>query len=87
MQLSEIECRILTILQNKQDDEHIYLRGHSELKGFSREELAQVTQDLTERGYLRLYHAGQLIEVDNNFVNYFYELTETGRQTLCQGAS
>lgn len=82
--MSDLECKILTILDAKKNDEHIYLRGHSELQNFSQEEILKVSEKLTDKGYLNLYRIDELIEVDNSLVNYFYEITETGRKMLCQ---
>lgn len=82
--LSDLEFKILTILQSKGEDEHIYLRGHSELAGFSHEEILEVTEGLMDKGYLNLYRTDQLIEVNNSLVNYFYEITVPGRNKLCR---
>lgn len=83
IKLSDLECKILTILDTKKNDEHIYLRGHSELQDFSQEEILKVSEKLTDKGYLNLYWIDEMIEVDNSLVNYFYEITETGRKILC----
>ena len=50
---------------------------------FSQEEILKVSEKLTDKGYLNLYRIDELIEVDNSLVNYFYEITETGRKIIC----
>ena len=86
LSLTDLEFKILTILQSKSKDEHIYFRGHSELQGIGQEEILSVYEDLTEKGYISLYRTDQMIEVNNSLVNYFYEITELGRNKLCQRA-
>lgn len=84
--MTDLEYKILRIHREKENDEHIYLRGHRELQDFSPEEILKVTEVLTDKGYLSMYRTDQLVEIDNSLVNYFYELTEAGRRQLCRGA-
>lgn len=80
--MSELELMILTILRKKKRDEHIHLRGQTELEPFSRDEIVRAVEKLTDEGYLSVYRTDQMIEVDNSLVNYFYNLTESGHDKI-----
>lgn len=82
MNVSELGIAILKILHEKQKDEHVYLKSCIELQKFDKDEIQDEAQKLTEEGYVTTYRTSQLIEMDHNLVNFFFEITDAGRQIL-----
>ncbi len=80
--MSELGIRILKILHDKNSDEHVYLKSHSELQDFDRDAIQSEAERLTEEGYLETIRTDRMIELDNSLVNYFYEITDDGKHIL-----
>ena len=80
--MSELGIRILKILHDKDSDEYVYLKSHSELRDFDRQAIQTEAERLTEEGYLVTVRTDQMIELDNSLVNYFFEITDTGKSIL-----
>lgn len=82
--MSELGIRILKILHDKDSDEYVYLKSHSDLQDFDRDAIQSEAERLTEEGYLVTVRTDRMIELDNSLVNYFFEITDTGKSLLSQ---
>lgn len=85
--MSDLGIRILKILHDKNSDEYVYLKSHSQLRDYRKEEIQTEAERLTEKGYLVMVRTDRLIERDNSLVNYFFEITDAGKHLLNQWAA
>lgn len=85
--MSDLGIRILKILHDKNSDEYVYLKSHSQLRDYRKEEIQTEAERLTEKGYLVTVRTDRLIEQDNSLVNYFFEITDAGKHLLNQWAA
>ena len=82
--MSDLGIRILEIIRDQQHDDPVYLRGRQELSEFDKDEIIAEAERLTENGYLVTVRSNEFIKIEHNLVNYFYEITEAGRNALLQ---
>lgn len=82
--MSDLGIRILRILHGKSCGEHIYLKGREELSDFDKDEIHAEAERMTQAGLLVTVRTDQFIEIEHNLVNYFYEITDTGKHFLLQ---
>lgn len=82
--MSELALKILSILESKDPGEKVYLRGREELQDYPKNEILNQAEQMAEEGYLKLNYVDGFIELDNNMVNYYFDITDFGRRVLQQ---
>ena len=78
--MTNLSLKILSILAGKSPNSKVYLRGREELGNYPNHEIIAEAEELTEKGYLKIIQQESFIVMDNNLVNYFFEITESGHE-------
>ncbi|PKK40534.1 hypothetical protein ABB02_00205 [Clostridiaceae bacterium JG1575] len=84
--MSDLRSDILTVLSEAAPGTKVPLTASPKLALYDTEAVLHELDQLAEEGLLALHRLSGMTMVENHMVNYFYELTEAGRQKLSPGA-